>query len=435
MKKMLLFLPAVLLALFISGCGKNPDAEIQSKIPDSANVLCLVDGNYVVQTRFYKENWESVFKKMKKDDGLSEEFFTSRVLFFASFKEESGGLVFQSKEGQAAKLFDRVLAKCKENSKFKDVKETANDGVRCINALLDGKPITVALFNENLLLAAVIAKGHVLLEDVPGTGKTVTARCFAKSNGGAFSRIQFTPDLLPADITGTRVYRQDRGEFVFHPGPVFANILLADEINRATPRTQSALLECMEERQVTDGGVTRTLPDPFLVIATQNPIEIQGTFPLPEAQLDRFLLRLTPGYPDHEEALRILDRFLRDEPILSLEPVCDCEALAEAQHALPQCEVETDVRGYIADLCEYTRKDDRAQLGVSPRGMLALMRASQALALTQGRSFVIPDDVQRLAVPVLAHRVISRGYASKAASGRQIILDALSAVPVPTEKR
>ncbi len=287
----------------------------------------------------------------------------------------------------------------------------------------------------DLLLAAVIAKGHVLLEDVPGTGKTVTARCFAKSIGGEFSRIQFTPDLLPADITGTRVYRQDRGEFVFHPGPVFANILLADEINRATPRTQSALLECMEERQVTDGGVTRPLPDPFLVIATQNPIEIQGTFPLPEAQLDRFLLRLTPGYPDHNEALQILERFLKDEPIQHLESVCDCETLAEAQQALPQCEVEADVRGYIADICEYTRKDDRAQLGVSPRGMLALMRASQALALTQGRSFVIPDDVQRLAVPVLAHRVISRSYTSQSAAGRQIVLDALSAVPAPTEKR
>ena len=287
----------------------------------------------------------------------------------------------------------------------------------------------------DLLLAAVLARGHVLLEDVPGTGKTVTARCFARSIGGVFSRIQFTPDLLPADITGTRVYRQDRGEFEFHPGPVFANILLADEINRATPRTQSALLECMEERQVTDSGVTRPLPDPFLVIATQNPIEIQGTFPLPEAQLDRFLVRLTPGYPDHAEALRILDRFLRDEPLQTLEPVCGCDALAEAQRALPQCEVAESVRGYIADLCEATRKDDRAQLGVSPRGMLALMRACQALALTQGRAFVVPDDAQRLAVPVLAHRVIARGYASQTAAGRQIVQDALKAVPVPTEKR
>ncbi len=287
----------------------------------------------------------------------------------------------------------------------------------------------------DLLLAAVLARGHVLLEDVPGTGKTVTARSFARSVDGAFSRIQFTPDLLPADITGTRVYRQDRGEFVFHPGPVFANILLADEINRATPRTQSALLECMEERQVTDGGVTHALPDPFLVIATQNPVEIQGTFPLPEAQLDRFLMRLTPGYPTHGEALRILDRFLKDEPLQALEPVCGCGALAAAQRCLPACEVEADVRGYIADLCERTRQDERTQLGVSPRGMLALLRASQALALLSGRAYVIPDDVRRLAAPVLAHRIIAHGYASQAALGRQIVEDALSAVPVPTEER
>ena len=287
----------------------------------------------------------------------------------------------------------------------------------------------------DLLLAAVIARGHVLLEDVPGTGKTVTARSFARSVGGQFSRIQFTPDLLPSDITGTRVYRQDEGRFVFHTGPVFTNILLADEIHRATPRTQSALLECMEERQVTDGGVTYALPDPFLVIATQNPVEIQGTFPLPEAQLDRFLLRLTPGYPDHAEALAILGRFLKEEPLERLAPVCDCAALAEAQRALPLCEVEEDVRGYIADLCEYTRKDDRAQLGVSPRGMLWLMRAAQALALIQGRAFVTPDDVQRLAVPVMAHRVIVKGYAAQGAAARQIVQAALAAVPVPTEKR
>ena len=286
-----------------------------------------------------------------------------------------------------------------------------------------------------LMLAAVIAGGHVLLEDVPGTGKTVTARSFARSIGGRFSRIQFTPDLLPADITGTRVYRQDQGEFEFHPGPVFANIVLADEINRATPRTQSALLECMEERQVTEGGVTRPLPEPFLVIATQNPIEIQGTFPLPEAQLDRFLLRLTPGYPDHEEAVRILGRFLREEPLSTLEPVCGCEMLKEARQALSCCEVEECVRGYIAELCEATRRDERTQLGASPRGMLALMRASQALALTQGRAFVVPDDVQRLAEPVLAHRIIARGYGSQAAAAKQIVRDAVNAVPVPTEKR
>ena len=286
-----------------------------------------------------------------------------------------------------------------------------------------------------LMLAAVIARGHVLLEDVPGTGKTVTARSLARSIGGAFSRIQFTPDLLPADITGTRVYRQDKGEFVFHPGPVFAHIVLADEINRATPRTQSALLECMEEHQVTDGGVTHPLPDPFLVIATQNPVEIQGTFPLPEAQLDRFLMRLTPGYPDRAEAVRILRRFLRDEPLADLAAVCGCEEVARAQQALGQCALEESVLDYIAALCECTRQDDRAQLGVSPRGMLALMRASQALALTEGRAFVIPDDVQRLAVPVLAHRVIPRGYAGRSDAAKKIVEDALACVPVPTEKR
>ena len=286
-----------------------------------------------------------------------------------------------------------------------------------------------------LLLAAVIARGHVLLEDVPGTGKTVTARSFARCVDGRFSRIQFTPDLLPADITGTRVYRQDRGEFVFHEGPVFTNILLADEINRATPRTQSALLECMEERQVTENGGTHALPEPFLVIATQNPIEIQGTFPLPEAQMDRFLMRLTPGYPDHEEAMRILDRFRRDEPLQHLSPVCDCKALTQAQNALPLCEAEESVRGYIVSLCEQISRDERTMLGVSPRGMLALMRASQALALIQGRAFVTPDDVRRLAEPVLAHRIFVRGYASPADQAKQIVRDALQTVPVPTEVR
>ena len=286
-----------------------------------------------------------------------------------------------------------------------------------------------------LMLAAVLARGHVLLEDVPGTGKTVTAASLAKSIGGQFSRIQFTPDLLPSDITGTRVYRPDQGEFVFHPGPVFANILLADEINRATPRTQSALLECMEERQVTDGGVSYPMPTPFLVIATQNPIEIQGTFPLPEAQLDRFLMRLTPGYPETAEALRILERFLRDEPLSALEPVCQAQELAEAQRSLSACDVAESVRQYIAALCEATRRDDRAQLGVSPRGMLALMRASQALALIQGRQYVIPDDVQRLAEPVLAHRVIPKGFSGGAGADRKIVQDALAATPVPTERR
>ncbi len=286
----------------------------------------------------------------------------------------------------------------------------------------------------DLMLAAVIARGHVLLEDVPGTGKTVTARALAASLQCAFSRVQFTPDLLPADVTGTRVYQMNKGEFEFIPGPVFTNILLADEINRATPRTQSALLECMEERQVTEGGVTRKLQEPFLVIATQNPVEIQGTFPLPEAQLDRFLMRLTPGYPDAQQAVQILSRFLKSSPLETLESVCTREEIIAAQQSLPDCEVNHSVQEYIVALCEATRRDERAQLGVSPRGMLALMRACQAYALLQGRGFVTPDDVQHLAVPVLAHRVIARGLYGQGSTGEAIVQKALQITPVPTEE-
>jgi len=286
----------------------------------------------------------------------------------------------------------------------------------------------------DLMLASVIARGHVLLEDVPGTGKTVTARALAVSLECGFSRVQFTPDLLPADVTGTRVYQPAKGEFEFCPGPVFTNILLADEINRATPRTQSALLECMEERQVTEGGVTRKLSDPFLVIATQNPVEIQGTFPLPEAQLDRFLMRLTPGYPTSDEACAILNRFLASAPLEEIKSVCTKEEIVEAQQSLSSCEVSAAVQGYIVALCEKTREDEQTQLGVSPRGMLALMRACQAYALISGRAFVTPDDVQKLAVPVLAHRIIARGLYGKGGTGEAIVQKALQSTPVPTEE-
>ena len=286
----------------------------------------------------------------------------------------------------------------------------------------------------DLMLTAVIARGHILLEDVPGTGKTVAARSLAASLNCDFSRVQFTPDLLPADVTGTRVYQPAKGEFEFHPGPVFTNILLADEINRATPRTQSALLECMEERQVTEGGVTRKLSEPFLVIATQNPVEIQGTFPLPEAQLDRFLLRLTPGYPNKEESVQILSRFLNASPLETLQSVCEKAEIVAAQQSLSACEVSRPVQEYIGALCESTRRNENAQLGVSPRGMLALMRACQAYALIQGHSFVTPDDVQKLAVPVLAHRVIARGLYGKSGTGESIVQKALQETPVPTEE-
>ncbi len=284
------------------------------------------------------------------------------------------------------------------------------------------------------MVAALIAKGHVLLEDVPGTGKTMLSKALAKSLRCVFTRIQFTPDLMPSDITGSSVYQPSTGEFEFRPGPVFTDILLADEINRATPRTQAALLECMEERQVTEGGVTRALEEPFLVVATQNPVEIQGTFALPEAQLDRFLMRLSMGYPEGDEAVAILSRFLTSDPMRALDAVASAKDLLAAQAACPRVQVSEPVMRYIAALCEHTRRGKQVLLGASPRGMLALMRASQALALIRGRDFVTPDDVKALAVPVLAHRVIVRGVYGKTDAGREVILDALQAVPVPTEE-
>jgi len=284
-----------------------------------------------------------------------------------------------------------------------------------------------------MLLAALIAKGHVLLEDVPGTGKTMLSKSLAKSLSCHFTRIQFTPDLMPSDITGTSVYQPSTGEFSFQPGPVFTNILLADEINRATPRTQAALLECMEERQVTESGVTRRLEEPFLVVATQNPVEIQGTFALPEAQLDRFLMRLSMGYPKGDEAVEILTRFLKNDPAQALSPVASGADLVAAQAACPAVQVSRPVMEYIAALCEFTRKLPQVLLGASPRGMLALMRASQALALIRGRDFVTPDDVKALAVPVLAHRVVVRGVYGKTDAGEGVVNEALKTVPVPTE--
>jgi len=297
-----------------------------------------------------------------------------------------------------------------------------------------GRVIIGKAETAELLVASLIAGGHVLLEDVPGTGKTVLAKSLARSLDCAFARIQFTPDLLPADITGTSVYSMKDGVFRFQPGPVFTNVLLADEINRATPRTQAALLECMEERQVTEGGVSRPLEAPFIVIATQNPIEIHGTFPLPEAQLDRFLMRLTPGYPSTGEAAAMLDRFIADSPLESLMPVAGREAVLEARRTFMRAHVSQPVRQYIVALCERTREYERVQLGASPRGMLALLRASQALACVRDRAFVTPDDVKSLAGPVLAHRVIVRGLYGHADAAKQVVRDALAATPVPTER-
>ena len=284
------------------------------------------------------------------------------------------------------------------------------------------------------LLTALLAEGHVLLEDVPGTGKTKVAKSLAKSLNAVFSRIQFTPDLLPGDITGLTIYDQKQGEFVLRKGPAFTNILLADEINRATPRTQSALLECMEEKQITEGGVTYDLHAPFLVIATQNPVETQGTFKLPEAQLDRFLIQITLGYPDARESLVLMQRFINSQPLAALEPVAEADQITEAAQLICRCAVSEDVMCYMAAVCEAARNSERVRLGPSPRALLALMRCCQALAAIRGRDYVIPDDVKELAVPVLAHRMVMRGVSSYAGA-ESFLQEVLKAVSVPTEQK
>ena len=285
-----------------------------------------------------------------------------------------------------------------------------------------------------LVLTAMLSGGHVLLEDVPGTGKTTLAKALAKSLSCDFARVQFTPDLLPADVTGMRVYEQHSGTFSFIKGPAFTNILLADEINRATPRTQSALLECMEEKQITEGGVTYALEAPFLVIATQNPIETQGTFPLPEAQLDRFLMKLSLGYPKGEEAVALMQRFIAAQPLQALAPVASGAQIVEAAESCKSVRVSEDVMRYMAALVEAARNPDKVRLGPSPRALLALMRACQALAAIRGREYVIPDDVKELAVPVLAHRIVLRGvnYQTDPAAFMAELLDRVDA---PTENK
>jgi MoxR-like ATPase len=259
-------------------------------------------------------------------------------------------------------------------------------------------------------LVALLSGEHVLLEDVPGVGKTLVAKALARSVAGDFCRLQFTPDLLPSDILGSSVFDSKQGQFVFHRGPIFAHIVLADEINRAPPRTQSALLEAMSEGQVSIDGQTLPLPRPFLVIATQNPFEFEGTYALPESQLDRFLIRLSMGYPGRADERKVLASHRQGEPVQELEPVIECEQVVALQEAVRGVAVEESVSDYLLDIVERTRRCDELRVGVSTRGALSLYRASQALALVEGRTFIVPDDVKRLAPLVLSHRVILKGF-------------------------
>lgn len=268
-----------------------------------------------------------------------------------------------------------------------------------------GKPEVV-----RLCVVALLAGDHVLLEDVPGVGKTLIGKALAKSISAAFCRIQFTADLLPSDITGGNIFNPQTGQFVHTRGPIFGNIILADEINRTPPRTQSALLEAMSDAQVTVDGQTYPLPEPFMVIATQNPFEFEGTYPLPESQLDRFLLRIAVGYPDREDELQVLSSHRAGEPIDQLQPVLDAGQVVALQRAVRQVAMDESINSYLLDIVDATRRCEELRVGVSTRGALCLYRASQALALIENRDFVIPDDVKRLALPVLAHRVIAKGY-------------------------
>jgi len=312
--------------------------------------------------------------------------------------------------------------------KLQEVGQKAQEIVSEVERVVVGKRNVL-----ELVITSILAGGHILFEDLPGLAKTLIARSFAQVLGIGFKRIQFTPDLLPADITGSHIFNRDKSEFVLSPGPVFSNIILADEINRATPKTQSALLEAMQEQQVSIGGETRPLPQPFIVVATQNPIEYEGTFPLPEAQLDRFMVRLSVGYPSHEHEVEILKRRLdRKVDELQLSALSTGEELLAMRAATEEVHVEPDIEDYIVSIVAKTRSHSSVYVGASPRGSLALVKLARSRAVLQGRDYVLPDDVKSLAVPALAHRLIlSPDLWAKKVTAQDIVTGVVGIVPVP----
>lgn len=310
------------------------------------------------------------------------------------------------------------------------IKDVAAQVVANVEKVIVGKRDVI-----ELTLVALLCEGHILIEDVPGTGKTTLARAIARSLGCSFQRIQFTPDLLPSDVTGVYFFNQKSHEFEFRPGPIISQVVLADEINRATPRTQAALLEAMQERQVSVDLETKPLPRPFLVLATQNPIELEGTFPLPEAQVDRFLMKIKLGYPSEQDENEILLRYEHEDPLETLKPVLASQALLDLQQKTRLTKVEESVREYLVQVARATRAHPAVELGVSPRGTLSLYKTSQALAALRGRDYVIPDDIKHLAPSVLTHRIIIHPQTRlRGRSPEQVITEIVDSVPVPVER-